>query len=247
MITPDGSFVSKNSVRILCYHRVVADGYQDCEWSLGARDFERQIRQFAADGFQPISLEDVHNWQTESRPLPARPLVLTFDDGHEGFLEFAAPVLSKYNFRATIFVLAGQLGKQVHLRGGPPFRIMSRHQVATLTRSGFEIQSHGLDHSIWTLMTPKEIANELAQSAEILKEISGRPVKFAAYPYGVWSPQVRDAVEAAGYLGACTTMPGLNHLCQDRFLWKRDMVLNRKGCLLAWGLQRARLFRARLA
>jgi hypothetical protein len=95
-------------------------------------------------------------------------------------------------------------------------------------------------------MNPKEIANELAKSAQILNDISGRPVKFTAYPYGVWSRQVRDAVETAGYLGACTAMPGSNRPHQDRFLWKRDLVLNRKGCLLAWGFQQTQLFRARL-
>src|SRR5436190_10813948 len=93
LLKPDIRGNSCVEVKILCFHRVVLDGKQDSVWTLGVGEFQHQIRRFAESGFHSISLTDLYNWQTASKALPAKPFVITFDDGHEGFSEFAAPVL----------------------------------------------------------------------------------------------------------------------------------------------------------
>jgi peptidoglycan/xylan/chitin deacetylase (PgdA/CDA1 family) len=232
---------------ILCYHRVVPNGMQDSVWTLGVSDFERQLQRLSARGYQTISLADSLYPETRPSGLPPKPIVLTFDDGDQGFFDLAAPVLARYDFRATLFVIAGELGKEVRLDGGPPFQVMSREAVAALAKNGFDIQSHGLHHPNWTQLGEVELKRELTESARILAEITGRSVRYLAYPYGQWTKRVRDIVESCGYLGACTTLPGRNTSETDRFLLKRTFMLNRKGrSALPWALYQASLVRNRI-
>lgn len=222
-------------VPILCYHRVVPDGAEDCIWTLGLAEFQGQIEWLASGGYQTISLRDLHRWQTQRARLPANPVVLTFDDGQEGFLERVAPILLEHNFRATLFLIAGMLDQKIHLTGGPPFRTLAAQEVTQLAEAGFDIQSHGLYHRDWTRLGAEQVHEEVAAAIPRLEELSGRPVQFVAYPYGRWTPRVRDLVEAAGILGACTTEPGTNPFHQDRFLLRRNVVLGRYAQrLLPW-------------
>lgn len=234
-------------VPILCFHRVVPEGMEDCVWTLGLKQFERQIQGLAARGYQTISLSDLCRWQSQQAGLPSKPLILTFDDGQEGFLDRLAPILSQYRFRAALFLIAGMLGKEVHLEGGPPFRVMAPKEVAALAAAGFEIQSHGLYHRDWTRIEEEELREELTEPVRILEDLTRRPVQFLAYPYGRWTVRVRELVESAGFWGACTTDPGTNALHQNRFLLRRNMVLCRKGrWLFPWAVNRAREIHARL-
>jgi hypothetical protein len=54
-------------------------------------------------------------------------------------------------------------------------------------------------------------------------------VRFWSYPFGRWSMEVRAHIEAAGFVGACTILPGRNDFRQDRFLLKRNLILPGAG------------------
>jgi peptidoglycan/xylan/chitin deacetylase (PgdA/CDA1 family) len=187
---------------------------------------ERQIKFLAARGYQSISLDDFCEWQARLAPLPPKPVIITFDDGYAGFLEHVAPVLERYSFRATIFLIAGMVGQEVRWEGHPTHRIMGREEVAELARRGYDIQSHGLAHHDWTRVSGEVVRNELTEAARIICNITGRPVRFVAYPYGRWNRQVRDLVESAGFAGACTVQAGRNDFFQDRFLLKRSFMFH---------------------
>ena len=235
-------------VPILCYHQVVPEGKQNSLWTLGCEEFDRQLCRLSESGYQTISLQDLCQWQEGRASLPSKPLILTFDDGQEGFFDWVMPVLRKYRLDATLFLIAGELGKEVFFGGeDPPFRVMSGEEAAALAQAGLDIQTHGLHHPDWTQIGPAELEQELRESARILEGISGRPVKFFAYPYGCWNREVRDLAESLGFTGGCTTMPGENAMDQDRFLLKRTLVLNRQGgSWFPWMVYRSRYFGSRM-
>jgi peptidoglycan/xylan/chitin deacetylase (PgdA/CDA1 family)/GT2 family glycosyltransferase len=211
-------------VPILCFHRIVPKGLGNSAWTLEEDQFECCIRQLADKGYQTISLSDLRDWQSRLSALPAKPIVLTFDDGHEGFISRIAPILRKYKFGATIFIIAGKLGKEVHL-GGPPFRVMGPEEVQALAGMGFHIEGHGVNHEDWTRVSLSSVQAEVAGSFRMIREITGHPARFFAYPYGKWTPAVRDLLKSEGCAGACTTEPGDNGFGQDPFLLKRRLVL----------------------
>ncbi len=221
-------------VPILCYHRVVPSHLANSPWTLTVDQFERGIRRLRERGFHGISLQELRDWQKNLSPLPPKPLVLTFDDGHEGFIERIAPVLQKHGFQATIFLIAGRMGQDAGLVGAT-FRIMGHEEVRALAAMGFDIEGHGLVHGDWTRMNLSEVQNEIAGSAKIIEDVAGRRPRFIAYPYGKWTKAVRNLVESLGFKGACTTEPGSNGPDQDPFQLKRDLVLPANaGSARAW-------------
>jgi peptidoglycan/xylan/chitin deacetylase (PgdA/CDA1 family) len=96
-------------VAILCYHGVRTDG-QDAspfnELHVTQRTFERHCR-LLSKSCNPISLDDLRAARAGVRALPPRPVLITFDDGYRGVLDYALPVLERYRMPAVVFVCAG--------------------------------------------------------------------------------------------------------------------------------------------
>ncbi|MBZ5513966.1 MAG: polysaccharide deacetylase family protein [Acidobacteriia bacterium] len=216
---------SRIRVPILGYHHVVRDATGDPELMMDLAHFERQMRTLVFLGFKTVSLRDLCGWLDGRVTLPPKPVVLTFDDGYEGFLPIVAPVLERYNLTATIFLIAGKVGREIQWNGQPPLRIMSADEAAKLARMGFDIQSHGLTHLDSRQIDAATLRSELLESKRLIEQVTGKPVRFFAYPHGRWSREVRDAVEQAGFAAACTSRRGRNGFNQDRHLLNRSFIL----------------------
>jgi peptidoglycan/xylan/chitin deacetylase (PgdA/CDA1 family) len=70
--------------------------------------------------------------------LPSRPIVITFDDGYESTYTNAFPVLRKYGFHATVFMVSGFVGRHGFL---------TQQELITMQKTGLvDIESHTVDH-----------------------------------------------------------------------------------------------------
>lgn len=209
-------------LRVLFYHRVnpyppARLGPVSREISVTPDAFERQLRHLAAGGWRGISLAECAAMLDGSMPLDPRALLITFDDGYEDNLLFAAPLLERYGFRATVFAVAGFLGREsgeVWPYGDTPGhgRFLDRTQLQTLVRSGFEIGSHTMTHPRLTEIDGPERARELGEARSLLEAAVAKPVTAFAYPEGDVDAAVEWAVSEAGYTLAFTTVPGRNGL-----------------------------------
>ena len=100
-------------VHILMYHRVgqfpgrvKAHGALYCHLPR----FKAQMTMFRLLGYTVISLDDAAAGLRGDKPLPARPLVLTFDDAYVDFLDNAAPVLKAHGYPATVYAVSSLIG-----------------------------------------------------------------------------------------------------------------------------------------
>ena len=134
--------------------------------------------------------------------LPPRSIMITFDDGYEDFYTLAQPILAQYGLTATVFVLAGYIGKlntwDVRLRLKRS-RHLTNHQIQALFGSGFGIASHGMHHRFLTCCGEANTKVELWESKATLERLLRHPVHSFAYPYGCTNPQVAEQVKSAGY------------------------------------------------
>lgn len=188
------------------------------------RSFRWQIVLLGLLGFRAVSLEHVARALHGQATLPARPVVITFDDGYAGIYDYAFPTLHRYGYTATLFLIAEDF---VH--GTPPSRaraypVVTNTQVDEMLAHGFTIGSHTISHARLTELSPTAIHTEVHHSKRLLEQVFGGAITTFCYPYGDTNPAVAAAVAEAGYRCATTTRFGRRHQADEQFLLKRISV-----------------------
>jgi peptidoglycan/xylan/chitin deacetylase (PgdA/CDA1 family)/SAM-dependent methyltransferase len=196
---------------ILMYHRVAPTGSPaTARYRLNPERFEAQLRHLRDAGFYSVSLAQWQTAMARKQPLPGRAIHLTFDDGYADFLEYAWPLLKQYNFSATVFLVAAEIGRSNRWDRvyGEELPLMGWPEIHYLQDEGVEFGSHSVSHSYLTALSPEQIVCEGARSRAILERGLGGPVKAFAYPYGDVDPAVQHLIGACGYSLALSCRPG---------------------------------------
>jgi peptidoglycan/xylan/chitin deacetylase (PgdA/CDA1 family) len=146
-------------------------------------------------------------WRTVS-DLPPRaqtgagapPRALCFDEAHESVYSHALPLLTRHGVRATVFVIAGQIGKHTH--GNDVYgrqRFMSVAHLREWVQAGHEAGSHTMSHAALTFLDKRDVLRELAESRNRLEDALGVAVTALSFPYGCWNTRVWDLARELGY------------------------------------------------
>lgn len=207
------------SVPILMYHyiRVNPDPRDTVGFGLSVTppDFAQQMDWLAASGYHPVDLDDLRGYLLGHGSLPARPVVLTFDDGYEDLYTTAYPVLLAHHFKAVSYVVSGFLGSP---------RYLTQPQLLEMDAHGIQIGAHTVSHVDLTRLSADELRHQVLDSKTTLEALLGHPVLDFCYPFGAYAAAVVDMVQAAGFETATTTQPGVVHTTADRFTWSRVRV-----------------------
>lgn len=204
-------------VPILSYHHVrdweAADREQDRPYIMPVARFEAQLRYLRDHGYQSVSTAQVYDYYANGKPLPPKPIVLSFDDSYASQYTNAVPLLKKYGFSATFFIMTVPLNKD---------GFMSSAQLQELDRAGFDIQAHTWDHqNVTKLKTAAEWQRQLVEPKKTLETMLGHPVPFFAYPFGAYDAASATHVKAAGYLAAFALSDVLDATTAPLFAIKR--------------------------
>lgn len=186
-------------VPVLMYH-AVSDTPSRAARALSVTPaaFAGQMALLEARGFTPLTTAELCGAWRAGGALPARPVLVTFDDGYEGVYEHALPVLAGHGFRASLFVSSGWL-RGAHHTGGALDRMLGWDQVRALAAAGVEIGGHSHTHPQLDQLADGPLRHEIAYCRELIAAETGTaPVSFA-YPYGYSSRRVRQAVREAGF------------------------------------------------
>ena len=150
---------------------------------------------------------------------PARPVVITFDDGTLDFWEHALPVLERVGFTATLFVVTGYVGGRSSWDrdlGEPDRPLMSWDQIRRLHGQGFEFGSHTHNHRPLTELSEEQARQELTRSRQALEDRLGVAPQFLAYPRGLYDDRHKRLARETGYAGACSV------ILHWRDLWRSE-------------------------
>ncbi len=179
--------------------------------------FKRQLSYLKEHNYKTITFEDlVKGW--DENDLPDNPVIITFDDGYASNYTLAFPILKEVDFKATIFLNVGFIGRE---RYG--HRFLSWEEIREMQDYGIEFGSHGMSHRNLVKIKEKEAKKEIEESKRILETFLGKSVVALAYPYGAGSDtsEVKNLVAKAGYIVACGTRKGKNSPGEGRFALKR--------------------------
>lgn len=179
-------------IPILVYHRIsVAPADSSDMYKLYTIDpawFDKHLAYLRDNGFTIIHFSDLTNYLEKGIPLPARPVMINFDDGYKDFYTNAFPLLKKYNATATVFMVSGSIGYGAYL---------NLDQLKELAAYGIEIGAHSITHP--SLTKVKNANEEITKSKKVLEDKLGVVVTTFAYPNGSWNDEIVKMVKAAGF------------------------------------------------
>jgi len=198
---------------ILMYHAFGRPGERSSRFVLPARRFSRQMAVLKCLGYTILSLEDYVRSRRDGRRPPTRSVVITIDDGYEDSQSVAGPILERYGYSATIFLVVDRVGgvtdwtDERTLSGR---ELLSWTDVREMQRHGIHFGAHALTHPRLTSLSRETARGQIVGSQMELARQTGRPVRFFAYPYGDSDESTRSIVAEAGFWASCGTQSGKN-------------------------------------
>jgi len=210
------------------FHHVMAQGVSAPRSALvvGKSKLKGIASWFLRRSYESITVKTLAEClRAEDTASLSRRFVLTFDDGARNTFEHAYPVLKELGCTATFYVPTDYIGKTSEWRKRDrTFDIMSEGEILHLFSEGFEIGSHGCQHSDLTSLNDEELDAQMLKSKAKLSSIIGSEVATFAYPYGLFNVRAIESARKAGYGAACSTIRGAMQDSEHAFALKRIMI-----------------------
>jgi len=211
------------NIPILCYHNfnptVVGS------MNLRPQKFEEQLIWLKDNGFTIIPLKEVVEYLQGTRSsLPAKPVVITDDDGWQSVHTYMLPLVRKYNIPVTLFIYPQTISKGKHA--------LTWDQLQELQNTGlFDIQAHTDSHPnfkqekkhLSAAGYEKFVKEELVTSKKILEDKLHKKITLLAWPFGIYDSYLESEAEKAGYvmafsIDARTANRSYRPMAQPRFM-----------------------------
>ncbi len=199
------------------------------------KEFEKQLIWLKQNGFKSFTLSELVKLEN----IPEKSVVLTFDDGYEDNFTNAFPLLQKYDFKATIYIVLNRFennwatDKDLDKASSElnNEKMLSDEQIKTMIESGLiEIGSHTLDHVNLPKLNKEEKERQLIESKKQIENIFAIKCDSFAYPFGFYDEDSVKIVENIGYTNATTTVNGVfDKNKYSNFEIPRIMVSGRQG------------------
>jgi peptidoglycan/xylan/chitin deacetylase (PgdA/CDA1 family) len=158
-------------------------------------DFHKQMNWLDDRGYDAVTLDQVEDAWYHGGSLPPKPIVISFDDGYRPQFTYALPELRRHGWAGVLNLKAE--GSDLY-----------QSNVEAMIDAGWELASHTIHHLDLTTLDAAQLKEEVAGSRAILRREYGVPVDNFCYPSGRYDDTAIAALEAAGYVGATTEIPG---------------------------------------
>ena len=186
---------NNESVPVLMYHSIGTAKLNP--YVVSADKFNMDMNYLKENGFTTLSTDELYDFMVENKPVPKKSVLITFDDGYVDNYTNAFPILKKYNFKATIFVITGEVDK------GKQF--LSSVQLKEMQKNGIDIESHTDSHDKLGTYTYDAQLKTLKISKDYIEKTLNKTVRYISYPFGSYNLDTLKALNAAGYKMAFTT------------------------------------------
>jgi len=200
-------------------------------FNISPKTFEKDLKYLKENSYTPILMKDLINYVDNGTPLPEKPIILTFDDGHYNNYLYAYPLLREYDMKAIISIIGKSTDKFSDLNeNNPLYSYLTWHQINDMVKSGYvEIQNHSYNMHVnrnnrqgvlkkayesyddYTFILQEDIG--FLQTR--LKEMTGQTPNTFTYPFGFIDDASEDTLKSMGFRATLSCLEGINHITRD--------------------------------
>jgi len=210
------------TVPVLSYHDL--SPVESKKMTVSQAMFEQQMGLLKEKGYRVISMDQLFDFLEFKGSIPAKSVVLTFDDGWLSVYQIAFPILKKYGYPATLFIYTNVIDSTP--------KTLTWKLLQEMATQGIDVQCHTQSHRNLALPEKKEsfrdyfhnLERELSECKETVRRKLNLDVKYLAYPYGDTTPLVIEMAKKLGYRGAFTSKRGGNPFFIHNYRVNRSMV-----------------------
>jgi peptidoglycan/xylan/chitin deacetylase (PgdA/CDA1 family) len=188
------AILSRKEVPILCYHNIkdfsASAGEMTKTYTVKPANFSEQMKALADGGYQSILPDQLYDYLVYNKPLPEKPVMITFDDTRGEQYSIGAAEMKKYNFKAVFFVMTVSINRPNYL---------SKDEIKDLSSSGNCIAAHTWDHHMVTKYSGEDWNIQLVKPKTKLEEIIEKPITNFAYPFGLCNKEAIPEIKKSGY------------------------------------------------
>ncbi len=196
-LPPARMILNRKQIPVLCYHQIrdwkPSDSKISRTYIVPPAAFDAQMKMLADSGYHSISPDQLYAYLLSGTRLPSKPIMLTFDDTDLDQFTVADPEMKKYGFKGVFFIMTVSLGRAHY---------MSREQVRQLSEEGNIIGSHTWDHHSVKKYADKDWITQVEKPTRELEAITGKTIRYFAYPFGLWNTAAIPELKKRGFLAA---------------------------------------------
>ncbi|EPV2525331.1 polysaccharide deacetylase family protein [Enterobacter hormaechei] len=224
-----------HGIPVLTYHHILRDEentrFRHTSTTTSVRAFSNQMTWLRDQGYTTLTMAQLEGYVRNKMNLPARAVVITFDDGLKSVSRYAWPILKEYGFHATAFIISSRIKRHPQKWDPKSLQFMSVSELKSI-QDVFDIQSHthflhrvdGTRHPILLSRSYHVILFDFERSRRALSQFNPH-VLYLSYPFGGYDGKAIKAANDAGFHLAVTTVKGKVKPGDNPFLLKRLYIL----------------------
>lgn len=193
-IADAATIMARTQVPVLCYHHIREPKPGESEtmksYSVSPAGFAAQMKLLADSGYHTVLPDELYNYLAFGTPLPEKPVMLSYDDTDLEQYTLGAAEMKKYGFKGVFFIMTISMNRP---------RYMSKQQIKELSDDGHVIACHTWDHHMVTKYTAADWDIQLVKPRKQLEEITGKPISYFAYPFGLWNAAAIPELQKRDY------------------------------------------------
>ena len=207
--------MSNFNIPILMYHSIESMPKSTVMRSLHVPPirFKFQMWLLKILGYKGMSIKELKPYLNGKKQ--GKVVGITFDDGYQNNLINAAPILKKYNFSATCYIVSKRIGSSNAWdfdKGITQRPLMTFDEIKDWLDLGMDIGAHSQTHPDLTAISEDIAFKEIVECKAELENIFKIVIEDFCYPFGRFNESICKIANKAGYATATTMLRGrVNH------------------------------------
>lgn len=201
-------------VPVLTYHHVapLPRSGSARDYFVSPEMFEKQMEYLKNKNYKTLSMQEFYDLVKSGINPSQKSVLITLDDSNSNNYTYAYPILKKYGFVATFFIISARSG-------------INKSQLIEMSNNGMDIESHSRSHPDLVKLTDStQLVQEIAGSRQAINSLSNSSVIAISYPGCVANSTTLGYVRSAGYLLGFTCGKKIDHKFNSRLVIQRVHV-----------------------